>query len=135
MVLDGFLPKPGADLSLTSSSTSDKTFIFINKRPVQQKDILKVKRIQIVCFLFLSVIYHVSSPQLLRQHHSAQYPDDAARHRFPVLLLNITVCPSSLDVNVTPDKTQVLLHNKVPEAPAQLIGFRFLRSDFLFLRV
>ncbi|XP_014877637.1 PMS1 protein homolog 1 isoform X1 [Poecilia latipinna] len=108
MVLDGFLPKPGADLSLTSSSTSDKTFIFINKRPVQQKDILK----------------------LLRQHHSAQYPDDAARHRFPVLLLNITVCPSSLDVNVTPDKTQVLLHNKEAVLAAieallvSLYGFR-----------
>ncbi|XP_027878280.1 PMS1 protein homolog 1 isoform X2 [Xiphophorus couchianus] len=108
MGLDGFLPKPGADLSLTSSSTSDKTFIFINKRSVQQKDILK----------------------LLRQHHSAQYPDDAARHRFPVLLLNITVCPSSLDVNVTPDKTQVLLHNKeavlaaVEALLVSLYGFR-----------
>ncbi|XP_014877641.1 PMS1 protein homolog 1 isoform X3 [Poecilia latipinna] len=73
---------------------------------------------------------HQEQPELLRQHHSAQYPDDAARHRFPVLLLNITVCPSSLDVNVTPDKTQVLLHNKEAVLAAieallvSLYGFR-----------
>lgn len=42
IVLDGFFPKPGADLSSTSSSTPEKTFIFINKRPVQQKEVLKV---------------------------------------------------------------------------------------------
>ncbi|XP_035988518.1 PMS1 protein homolog 1 [Fundulus heteroclitus] len=90
MVLDGFLPRPGADLSSSSSSTSDKTFIFINDRPVQHKELMK----------------------LLRQHYSAQYPDDAARHRYPVLALHVTVPPSSLDVNLTPDKTQVLLGNK-----------------------
>ncbi|KAM4561979.1 PMS1 protein homolog 1 isoform 2-T4 [Fundulus diaphanus] len=90
MVLDGFLPRPGADLSSSSSSTSDKTFIFINDRPVQHKELMK----------------------LLRQHYSAQYPDDAARHRYPVLALHVTVPPSSLDVNLTPDKSQVLLENK-----------------------
>ncbi|KAK5608552.1 hypothetical protein CRENBAI_023669 [Crenichthys baileyi] len=108
MVLDGFLPKPGADLLSTSSSTSDKTFIFINNRPVQQKEILK----------------------LLRQHYSAQYSDDAARHRYPVLMLKITVSPSSVDVNLTPDKTQVLLDNKeavltaVEALLVSLYGFR-----------
>ncbi|KAM4731709.1 PMS1 protein homolog 1 isoform 2-T4 [Anableps anableps] len=108
MVLDGFLPKPGANLSSTSSSTPDKTFIFVNNRPVQQKDIMK----------------------LLRQHHSAQYSDDAARHRYPVLMLQITVSPSSVDVNLTPDKTQVLLHNKeavltaVEALLVSLYGFR-----------
>uniref|UniRef100_A0A7N6A898 HMG box domain-containing protein n=1 Tax=Anabas testudineus TaxID=64144 RepID=A0A7N6A898_ANATE len=94
--LDGFFPKPGADYSSTSSSSPDKTFIFINNRPVHHKDIMK----------------------LLRQHYTAQYPDDQGRNRYPNLMLKITVTPSSVDVNLTPDKTQVLLHNKVSIDPS-----------------
>ncbi|XP_069554891.1 PMS1 protein homolog 1 isoform X1 [Brachyistius frenatus] len=90
IVLDGFFPKPGADYISTSSSSPEKTFIFVNNRPVQQKKIMK----------------------LLRQHYTAQYAADAARNRYPTLMLKITVPPSSVDVNLTPDKTQVLLHNK-----------------------
>ncbi|XP_063744504.1 PMS1 protein homolog 1 isoform X2 [Eleginops maclovinus] len=88
--LDGFFPKPGADYSSTSSSNPDKTFIFVNNRPVHHKDIMK----------------------LLRQHYTAQYPDDSARNRYPTVMLKITVPASSVDVNLTPDKTQVLLHDK-----------------------
>ncbi|XP_029315629.1 PMS1 protein homolog 1 isoform X2 [Cottoperca gobio] len=90
IVLDGFFPKPGADYCSTSSSNPDKTFIFINNRPVIQKDIMK----------------------LLRQHYTAQYPDDLARNRYPTVMLKITVPQNSVDVNLTPDKTQVLLHDK-----------------------
>ncbi|XP_034041984.1 PMS1 protein homolog 1 [Thalassophryne amazonica] len=90
ILLDGFFPKPGADHSSTSSSSPDKTFIFVNNRPVQNKDIMK----------------------LLRQHYAAQYADDSARNRYPHLMLRITVPPYSVDVNLTPDKTQVLLHHK-----------------------
>ncbi|XP_033990117.1 PMS1 protein homolog 1 isoform X3 [Trematomus bernacchii] len=90
IVLEGFFPKPGADYSSTSSSNPDKTFIYINNRPVHHKDIMK----------------------LLRQHYTAQYPDDSARNRYPTVMLKITVPPNSVDVNLTPDKTQVLLHNK-----------------------
>ncbi|XP_054871055.1 PMS1 protein homolog 1 isoform X3 [Amphiprion ocellaris] len=108
IVLEGFFPKPGADYSTTSSSSPDKTFLFVNNRPVQLKEIMK----------------------LLRQHYSAQYPDDPARNRFPMLMLKITVPPSSVDVNLTPDKTQVLLHNKeavltaVEALLVSLYGFR-----------
>ncbi|XP_070832767.1 PMS1 protein homolog 1 isoform X2 [Chaetodon trifascialis] len=90
IVLEGFFPKPGADFSSTSSSNPDKTFIFVNNRPVHHKDIMK----------------------LLRQHYAAQYPDDPARNRYPTLMLKVTVSPSAVDVNLTPDKTQVLLHEK-----------------------
>ncbi|CAK6963739.1 PMS1 protein homolog 1 [Scomber scombrus] len=88
VLLDGFFPKPGADYSSTSTSSPDKTFIFVNNRPVHLKEIMKI----------------------LRQHYNGQYPD--ARNRYPILVLQITVSPSSVDVNLTPDKTQVLLHNK-----------------------
>ncbi|XP_075870134.1 PMS1 protein homolog 1 isoform X3 [Nelusetta ayraudi] len=90
IILEGFLPKPGADYVSTSSSSPDKTFLYINNRPVHHKEITK----------------------LLRQHYCAQYPDDAARNRHPTVMLKVTVLPSSVDVNLTPDKTQVLLHEK-----------------------
>ncbi|XP_019317577.1 PMS1 protein homolog 1 isoform X2 [Panthera pardus] len=39
--LSGFLPKQDADHSFTSLSTPERSFIFINSRPIHQKDILK----------------------------------------------------------------------------------------------
>ncbi|CAN9497966.1 unnamed protein product [Ophioblennius macclurei] len=106
--LEGFFPKPGSDYSSTSSSGPEKTFIFINNRPVQHKEIMK----------------------LLRQHYTAQYADDTARNRYPTLALKVTVSPSSVDVNLTPDKTQILLQNKEAVLTAlealliSLYGFR-----------
>lgn len=60
---------------------------------------------------------NVTARQLLRQHYTAQYPDDSARNRYPTLMLKVTVPPSSVDVNLTPDKTQVLLQDKVAIKP------------------
>ncbi|XP_061313542.1 PMS1 protein homolog 1 isoform X2 [Pezoporus flaviventris] len=39
--LSGFLPKAESDSSLTSLSSSERSFVFINNRPVHQKEILK----------------------------------------------------------------------------------------------
>uniref|UniRef100_A0A8C8II42 PMS1 homolog 1, mismatch repair system component n=1 Tax=Oncorhynchus tshawytscha TaxID=74940 RepID=A0A8C8II42_ONCTS len=89
IVIDGFFPRPGMDCSLASSSNPDKTFIFVNDRPVHQKDILKVKT------FFVLMKY-------------------SALNRYPTVMLNITVPSSTVDVNLTPDKTQILLQNKVP---------------------
>ncbi|XP_062313359.1 PMS1 protein homolog 1 isoform X2 [Osmerus eperlanus] len=91
ILIDGFFPKPGTDYCSNSSSNPDKAFIFVNNRPVQQKDILN----------------------LVRQHYMAQpYLADSTRCRYPILMLNIIVPAYSVDVNLKPDKTQVLLHNK-----------------------
>ncbi|NXM06622.1 PMS1 protein, partial [Tyrannus savana] len=87
--LSGFLPKAESDSSLTSLSSSERSFIFINNRPVLQKEILK----------------------LIRQYYSMMTHKDCTR-LYPVFFLNITVPASAVDVNVTPDKTQVLLHYK-----------------------
>uniref|UniRef100_A0A8C7GHK1 PMS1 homolog 1, mismatch repair system component n=1 Tax=Oncorhynchus kisutch TaxID=8019 RepID=A0A8C7GHK1_ONCKI len=105
IVIDGFFPRPGMDCSLASSSNPDKTFIFVNDRPVHQKDILKV----------------------VRQHFLAQYPADSALNRYPTVMLNITVPSSTVDVNLTPDKTQILLQNKVPFSIILSIS---LQTDF-----
>ncbi|XP_068804423.1 PMS1 protein homolog 1 isoform X3 [Struthio camelus] len=87
--LSGFLPKAESDSSLTSLSSSERSFIFINNRPVHQKEILK----------------------LIRQYYSLVTPKDCTR-LYPVFFLNVTVPASAVDVNLTPDKTQVLLHYK-----------------------
>ncbi|NXN99483.1 PMS1 protein, partial [Rhinopomastus cyanomelas] len=83
--LSGFLPKAGSDGSLTSLSSSERSFIFVNDRPVHHKEILK--------------------------YYSAATGKDCAR-LYPVCFVNVTVPASAVDANVTPDKTQVLLHYK-----------------------
>ncbi|XP_054828488.1 PMS1 protein homolog 1 isoform X1 [Eublepharis macularius] len=84
--LSGFLPKPNSDACLTSHSGSERSFIFVNNRPVCQKDILKL--VQHYC-------------NLKSSHRS-----------YPMFFINITISPSAVDVNLTPDKSQVLLHDK-----------------------
>uniref|UniRef100_A0A8C1JJT0 PMS1 homolog 1, mismatch repair system component n=1 Tax=Cyprinus carpio TaxID=7962 RepID=A0A8C1JJT0_CYPCA len=89
--IDGFFPKPGSDFNSTSSSTPDKTFIFVNSRPVHHKEILK----------------------LIKQYYtSAQSNKESANRRYPFLMMNITIPASTVDVNLTPDKTEVMLQNK-----------------------
>ncbi|NXO58358.1 PMS1 protein, partial [Aramus guarauna] len=83
--LSGFLPKAESNTSLTSLSSSERSFIFINNRPVHQKEILK----------YYSLVTHKDCTRL-----------------YPVFFLNITVPASAVDVNLTPDKSQVLLHYK-----------------------
>ncbi|XP_075464501.1 PMS1 protein homolog 1 isoform X5 [Ascaphus truei] len=43
ILLHGFLPKQEADRTLTSLSSSERSFIFINRRPVHHKEILKLE--------------------------------------------------------------------------------------------
>ncbi|KFO15160.1 PMS1 protein 1, partial [Balearica regulorum gibbericeps] len=83
--LSGFLPKAESNSSLTSLSSAERSFIFINNRPVHQKEILK----------YYSLVTHKDCTRL-----------------YPIFFLNITVPASAVDVNLTPDKTQVLLHYK-----------------------
>ncbi|XP_004701784.1 PMS1 protein homolog 1 [Echinops telfairi] len=87
--LSGFFPKCDADHSLTSLSTSERSFIFINNRPVHQKDILK----------------------LIRHYYSLKCLKESTR-LYPIFFLKIDVPSVDVDVNLTPDKSQVLLQNK-----------------------
>nr|XP_006636739.1 PREDICTED: PMS1 protein homolog 1 isoform X1 [Lepisosteus oculatus] len=90
IAISGYVPKPGSDYTVTGSSNPDRTFIFVNHRPVRQKEILK----------------------LVRQHYNSQSSTESSRGRYPVMMMNIVVPPSAVDVNLTPDKTTVMLHNK-----------------------
>ncbi|XP_051567024.1 PMS1 protein homolog 1 isoform X2 [Myxocyprinus asiaticus] len=91
IVIGGFLPKPDSDFNMTSSSSPDKTFIFVNSRPVHHKEILK----------------------LVKQYYtSAHSNNESVNRRYPHLMMNITIPASTVDVNLTPDKTEVMLQNK-----------------------
>ncbi|XP_066202491.1 PMS1 protein homolog 1 isoform X1 [Saccopteryx leptura] len=87
--LSGFLPKHDADHNLTSLSTPERSFIFINNRPVHQKDILK----------------------LIRHYYSLKCLKESTR-LYPIFFLKIDVPAANVDVNLTLDKSQVLLQNK-----------------------
>nr|XP_005996600.1 PREDICTED: PMS1 protein homolog 1 isoform X2 [Latimeria chalumnae] len=88
--LNGFLPKPDSDRSVTSLTNPDKSFIFVNCRPVHHKEILK----------------------LVREYYNLQSSKESSRSRYPIFFLNITISASTIDVNLAPDKTQIMLQNK-----------------------
>uniref|UniRef100_A0A4X2LDN4 PMS1 homolog 1, mismatch repair system component n=1 Tax=Vombatus ursinus TaxID=29139 RepID=A0A4X2LDN4_VOMUR len=87
--LSGFLPKLDSDHSLTNLSTPERSFIFINNRPVHQKDILK----------------------LIRHYYNEKCLKESTRS-YPIFFMKIVVPAADVDVNLTPDKSQVLLQNK-----------------------
>ncbi|KAM6178387.1 PMS1 protein homolog 1 [Rhynchocyon petersi] len=87
--LSGFLPKRDADHSLTSLSSPERSFIFINNRPIHQKEILK----------------------LIRHYYNLKFLKESTR-LYPIFFLKIDVPTADVDVNLTPDKSQVLLQNK-----------------------
>ncbi|XP_078536508.1 PMS1 protein homolog 1 isoform X3 [Lissotriton helveticus] len=87
--ISGFLPSPDSEYSLTSLSNPERSFIFINRRPVCQKDILK----------------------LVRQYYNLNFKKESARS-YPVFFISIILPASTVDVNLTPDKTQVMIQNK-----------------------
>nr|XP_048311976.1 PMS1 protein homolog 1 [Myodes glareolus] len=87
--LNGFFPKLDADHISTSLSSPERSFIFINSRPVHQKEILK----------------------LIRRYYNLKCLKESTRS-YPIFFLKIDVPSAELDVNLTPDKSQVLLQNK-----------------------
>lgn len=87
--LSGFFPKHDADHNSTSLSTPERSFIFINSRPVHQKDILK----------------------LIRRYYNLKCLKESTR-LYPIFFLKIDVPSAEVDINLTPDKSQVLLQNK-----------------------
>lgn len=69
-------------------TANDRCFFFVNKRPVIMKEVEK----------------------LLRRYYSNATGCDNSR--VPMSFISVTVTPSSVDVNVDPNKTKVMLHEK-----------------------
>ncbi|XP_067286156.1 mismatch repair endonuclease PMS2 isoform X2 [Pseudorasbora parva] len=81
-IIEGFVSQ--ADHGVGRSAT-DRQFFFINKRPC---DPVKVSKL-------VNEVYHMYN-----------------RHQYPFVALNITVASDCVDVNVTPDKRQILLQEE-----------------------
>lgn len=113
----GYFPKWISDLIVTSSSTTLLRGIVLDQ------------------FLYVAIILTWSFTcfilQLVKQYYanSAHSNNESASRRFPILMLNITVPASSVDVNLTPDKLQVMLQNKVSRHDFHLHRTRLLLSD------
>ncbi|XP_044282950.1 PMS1 protein homolog 1 isoform X2 [Varanus komodoensis] len=58
VLISGFLPKPDSDGCLTSHSNSERSFIFVNYRPVYQKEILK----ESICLAIEDILTSVYGP-------------------------------------------------------------------------
>ncbi|XP_067021611.1 PMS1 protein homolog 1-like isoform X3 [Acropora muricata] len=87
----GYLPRPGSDIEITGRTVNDRCFVFLNGRPVNAKFI----------------------HQLVRQYyslHSNSTP--SASNRYPIAFLSIELPPESIDVNLEPNKSSVMLTNK-----------------------
>ncbi|XP_051530578.1 mismatch repair endonuclease PMS2 [Myxocyprinus asiaticus] len=81
-LIDGFVSQ--GDHGVGRSAT-DRQFFFINKRPC---DPVKVSKL-------VNEVYHMYN-----------------RHQYPFVALNISVASDCVDVNVTPDKRQILLQEE-----------------------
>nr|XP_034991944.1 PMS1 protein homolog 1 isoform X3 [Zootoca vivipara] len=55
--------------------------------------------------------HHSEDPELVQQYYNLKSHKDSNRSH-PAFFINIAVPPSAVDVNLTPDKSQVFLHNK-----------------------
>ncbi|XP_071519372.1 mismatch repair endonuclease PMS2-like [Panulirus ornatus] len=66
-------------------SAADRQFYFINSRPCDPARVMKV----------VNEVYH---------HYN--------RHQFPCVVLNIQLKEDDVDINVTPDKRQILVNNE-----------------------
>ncbi|AMD22840.1 HHR071Cp [Eremothecium sinecaudum] len=80
--ITGYISKPSCGCGRLSK---DRQFLYVNKRPVEYPQLLKC----------INMTY--------RNFNNVQYP---------VVLLNFELSPEMVDVNVTPDKRTVMLHNE-----------------------
>ncbi|KAJ9595906.1 hypothetical protein L9F63_012925, partial [Diploptera punctata] len=82
------IPKKAVrNIETLCQSSNDAMMIYINNRPIRYKKVEKM------------VLKYVSE----------YFPEQLPVHRYPVCLISIVISPSELDVNLEPNKTQVLL--------------------------
>ncbi|XP_033113019.1 PMS1 protein homolog 1-like isoform X2 [Anneissia japonica] len=84
-----FLPKPEADLQLISRSSNDRCWVSVNGRPVFYKEIEKI----------------------IKHCVRGCYPTQSSG-RYPFAFVSINLPPDSIDVNLEPNKTKVLIQQK-----------------------
>ncbi|XP_060086048.1 PMS1 protein homolog 1-like [Ylistrum balloti] len=84
-----YVPSCDSDPQMTSRSSADRCFIYVNSRPVNLKYIEK----------------------LLKQCYASSHSYEATR--VPICCVSIVLPSGEIDVNLDPNKTRVLLHHQV----------------------
>ncbi|KAL6079305.1 DNA mismatch repair protein Mlh1 [Balamuthia mandrillaris] len=84
----GYIPSPQAIHRYVTRSSSDRYFLWINKRPVDIPSIAKLL------------------------NHAVRTRFDLPSGRYPFIALNVTVAASSYDINCSPDKRTIVLHEE-----------------------
>lgn len=80
--LEGFLSKPGSG---SGRASGDRQFVYVNGRPVDMPKVTKLLN------------------ELYKSYNSQQYP---------MVILNFILPTTAYDVNVTPDKRKIFLHDE-----------------------
>ncbi|RUS86374.1 hypothetical protein EGW08_005892, partial [Elysia chlorotica] len=88
-VVLAYLPKPGTEVKTMSRATSDRTFIVVNDRPVQVKELIR----------------------LLKRYYMNCHACESSR--FPVCYVSIKLPIPDVDVNLDPNKSTVLMRPMV----------------------
>lgn len=84
------IPKRNCDITMLAKSTPAFSLVFVNGRPVLHKKLLKI----------------------LHQQLTAKFGDNFSPRKFAVCMFSVTVVSSSVDVNLEPNKTKVLLKDE-----------------------
>ncbi|XP_033761581.1 PMS1 protein homolog 1-like [Pecten maximus] len=92
IAVEMYVPSRDSDPQVTSRSTADRCFIYVNSRPVILKDIEK----------------------LLKQYYTSSHSCEGTR--VPICCVSIVLPSSEIDVNLDPNKTRVMLHHQVSVA-------------------
>ncbi|XP_075036135.1 PMS1 protein homolog 1 isoform X2 [Mixophyes fleayi] len=131
--INGYLPTPEADSTLTGLSSPERSFIFINQRPVHNKDILKISNsLFLLRMCSVEVVPCDNILKMVRLYYNNK--KDSSRC-YPIFFMNIVIPTSSLDVNVIPDKSQVMLHDKESVLQAVESVLKSVYSDPLVMTV
>eukprot|EP01113_Clastostelium_recurvatum_P009729 TRINITY_DN14723_c0_g1_i2.p1 TRINITY_DN14723_c0_g1~~TRINITY_DN14723_c0_g1_i2.p1 ORF type:complete len:719 (+),score=160.66 TRINITY_DN14723_c0_g1_i2:2-2158(+) len=88
MSVEGYVPRPSSDYRECTRSSSERSYLFVNNRPVDIPNVSKV-------------VNH-----FIRKWFSID------RHRYGVFVLSIGLPTNTYDINVSPDKRTILLHHE-----------------------
>ena len=131
ITIDGFVSKPGIGVG---RSDNDRQFIFCNGRPV---DLPKFSRlinevciyiilyINVYCKFVMFIIDLFVLSQVWRQYEMKQKP---------AFILNVSTPPGSFDVNISPDKREVILSNEqlILDKLRESLNLLYEKSRFTF---
>ena len=93
--IDAILPKVNADVDIVAKTTNDRTFVYINRRPLTVKN-----------------KFDKALKKIVRMIKDAFLGEGAGR-RDPFIWLHVLLPPRLVDVNLEPNKTAVAFNENL----------------------